>query len=135
MRSRQNNQKWTTILRKLDLITAILILNGQVTITGVFLQTGGAFSIPVGGPITGGYRIESRSKSQAGNATIDLIDILLVIFLLCDAINVQGTYITSGRFSIVLGGPLFGGDKTEMKDVRSYSRDFKKFFSSRDKRG
>ncbi|UNK16094.1 hypothetical protein MNQ98_16285 [Paenibacillus sp. N3/727] len=40
-----NKNKLSSILRGLDLITATLLLNVQVTITRVFLQSGGVFSI------------------------------------------------------------------------------------------
>lgn len=119
------------LLRTLDIITAALLLTGQVTITGIFFQTGGAFGIPVSGPITGGFRIESRSKSKLGNVAIDIIDILLAIFLLSDLINVQGTYFTAGRFNIVIGGPLFGGAKTEASDVDLYATDFKRYLNKK----
>lgn len=126
----QHQDYVNSVLRKLDIITATLLLTGQVTIGGVFLQTNSSFSITVGGPITGGYRLESKNKSKLGNTVIDFIDVLLAIFLITDKINVQGTYFTSGRFSVVLGGPLFRGVKTEASDAKEYARDFNKFLSA-----
>ncbi|SMF89067.1 hypothetical protein SAMN05661091_4506 [Paenibacillus uliginis N3/975] len=64
MNRRTNKNKWSSVLRSLDLITATLLLNGQVTITGVFLQTGGAFSLSLSGPITGGFQNVSGYTSD-----------------------------------------------------------------------
>lgn len=99
------------ILRKVDFITAALLLSGQITIGGVFIQPESAFALSLTGPITGGTRIESKGKRPIVDATIDVVDILTSLALLTDKINVIGTYITFGKFTIVVGGPLFGGEK------------------------
>ncbi|WP_211748165.1 hypothetical protein [Paenibacillus sp. Marseille-Q4541] len=132
---RTNKKKLNIILRNINLLTATLLLNGQVSITGVFIQTDGAFSVSIGGPITGGFRIVSKSGSKSENITITIIDFVIAIFLILDLLNVQGTYFTSGRFSIVVGGPLFGGDKTEIKEVNRLNADFNTYVRRKRRKG
>ncbi|PFL01895.1 hypothetical protein COJ01_07980 [Priestia megaterium] len=100
------------IQRDLDVVTAILLLTGQITIIGVFV-TPGAFRVSVGGPITGTSRIEGRDGNAGINIIIDMIDVFLAALLLNNQINVSGAFISSGRFTINVSGPIFGVPKTE----------------------
>ncbi|WP_371129340.1 hypothetical protein [Priestia aryabhattai] len=100
------------IQRNLDVVTAILLLTGQITIIGVFV-TPGAFRISVGGPITGTSRIEGKGGDAGINIIIDMIDVILAALLLNNQINVSGVFISSGRFTINVSGPIFGVPKTE----------------------
>ncbi|AXI29592.1 hypothetical protein CIB87_11430 [Priestia megaterium] len=100
------------IQRNLDVVTAILLLTGQITIIGVFV-TPGAFRISVGGPITGTSRIEGKDGDAGINIIIDMIDVILGALLLNNQINVSGAFISSGRFTINVSGPIFGVPKTE----------------------
>ncbi|WP_374988046.1 hypothetical protein Q5794_13610 [Priestia megaterium] len=100
------------IQRDLDVVTAILLLTGQITIIGVFV-TPGAFRISVGGPITGTSRIEGKDGNAGINIIIDMIDVFLAALLLNNQINVSGAFISSGRFTINVSGPIFGVPKTE----------------------
>ncbi|WP_419784755.1 hypothetical protein [Priestia aryabhattai] len=100
------------IQRNLDVVTAILLLTGQITIIGVFV-TPGAFRISVGGPITGTSRIEGKYGDAGINIIIDMIDVILAALLLNNQINVSGAFISSGRFTINVSGPIFGVPKTE----------------------
>ncbi|MFE0620556.1 hypothetical protein ACFW1J_04010 [Priestia aryabhattai] len=100
------------IQRNLDVVTAILLLTGQITIIGVFV-TPGAFRISVGGPITGTSRIEGKGGDAGINIIIDMIDVILAALLLNNQINVSGAFISSGRFTINVSGPIFGVPKTE----------------------
>ena len=100
------------IQRDLDVVTAILLLTGQITIIGVFV-TPGAFRISVGGPITGTSRIEGKDGNTGINIIIDMIDVFLAALLLNNQINVSGAFISSGRFTINVSGPIFGVPKTE----------------------
>ncbi|MDO6848924.1 hypothetical protein Q4S57_13265 [Priestia megaterium] len=100
------------IQRDLDVVTAILLLTGQITIIGVFV-TPGAFRISVGGPITGTSRIEGKDGDAGINIIIDMIDVFLAALLLNNQINVSGAFISSGRFTINVSGPIFGVPKTE----------------------
>ncbi|MED3882052.1 hypothetical protein P4612_22620 [Priestia megaterium] len=100
------------IQRDLDVVTAILLLTGQITIIGVFV-TPGAFRISVGGPITGTSRIEGKGGDAGINIIIDMIDVFLAALLLNNQINVSGAFISSGRFTINVSGPIFGVPKTE----------------------
>jgi len=100
------------IQRDLDVVTAILLLTGQITIIGVFV-TPGAFRISVGGTITGTSRIEGKDGNTGINIIIDMIDVFLAALLLNNQINVSGAFISSGRFTINVSGPIFGVPKTE----------------------
>ncbi|MBY0028842.1 hypothetical protein H7K20_17215 [Priestia aryabhattai] len=100
------------IQRNLDVVTAILLLTGQITIIGVFV-TPGAFRISVGGPITGTSRIEGKGGDAGINIIIGMIDVILAALLLNNQINVSGAFISSGRFTINVSGPIFGVPKTE----------------------
>ncbi|KWU63730.1 hypothetical protein N7983_13515 [Priestia megaterium] len=100
------------IQRDLDVVTAILLLTGQITIIGVFV-TPGAFRVSVGGPITGTSRIEGKDGNAGINIIIDMIDVFLAALLLNNQINVSGAFISSGRFTINVSGPIFGVPKTE----------------------
>ncbi|WP_228307217.1 hypothetical protein [Priestia sp. J2] len=100
------------IQRNLDVVTAILLLTGQITIIGVFV-TPGAFRVSVGGPITGTSRIEGKDGDAGINIIIDMIDVILAALLLNNQINVSGAFISSGRFTINVSGPILGVPKTE----------------------
>ena len=100
------------IQRNLDVVTAILLLTGQITIIGVFV-TPGAFRVSVGGPITGTSRIEGKDGNVGINIIIDMIDVFLAALLLNNQINVSGAFISSGRFTINVSGPIFGVPKHE----------------------
>jgi hypothetical protein len=100
------------IQRNLDVVTAILLLTGQITIIGVFV-TPGAFRVSVGGPITGTSRIEGKGGNVGINIIIDMIDVFLAALLLNNQINVSGAFISSGRFTINVSGPIFGVPKIE----------------------
>ncbi|WP_412547127.1 hypothetical protein [Peribacillus simplex] len=93
--------------RNLEITTAILLLTGQITIIGVFVRSG-RFGLSLGGPLFGGHRIEGRDHSQVGNLFIDILDIIIAILLINDAIHVTGIFISSGDFSINVSGPIFG---------------------------
>lgn len=96
-----------SIERTLGLITAILLLTGQITIIGIFVRPG-RFSLSLGGPITGGSRLEGIDNQGMGNFVINFIDIILAILLIIDEINVTGSFISSGDFTINVSGPIFG---------------------------
>ncbi|MFC6602152.1 hypothetical protein ACFQDF_12280 [Ectobacillus funiculus] len=57
----KEEQTISFIQRNIDVITAILLLTGQITIIGVFVTPGG-FRISIGGPLTGISRLEGKQK-------------------------------------------------------------------------
>lgn len=116
-----------SIQRTIDTVAALLLLTGQVTISGVFVRPG-RFSVSIGGPIFGGRRLEGKNHSRAGSLVIDIIDILLAIFLLNDEINVEGTFISSGTFTLNISGPIFGFPKV-IPALPNLKNDFQ-FFKS-----
>jgi hypothetical protein len=98
-----------SIHRFLDVSTVLLLLTGQITIGGVFIAPDG-FALSLSGPFTGSGAV---GKTPQARLVLDGLDILTALLLVVDEINVIGTYITANRFTIVVGGPPFGLDKTE----------------------
>lgn len=110
------------VYRSLDVTAAVLLLTGQISISGVFITTGAGFSLSLSGPITGGMRTVSHTTKT--NQVIDSIDAIAAILLILDQINVIGTFISAHRFTLVVTGPVFG----EKKRV-AYSPKTQKIFS------
>ena len=116
----------------IDIITAILLLTGQITTTGIFFVPEG-FYLGSTGPILGGV----RSTGQSGSASVilDVVDVLAAVLLIMNVIRVTGPYITSNRFFLVFSGPLFGikeivnvlepekGHESNSLGLRDYIRD------------
>ncbi|WP_157184194.1 hypothetical protein [Evansella cellulosilytica] len=98
------------IHRNLGIITAILLLTGQITIMGVFVTPRG-FRVTMAGPITGSRRIESKTGNPLVNLTIDVIDILIAKQLLQDKFFITGSALTPFGFTINAGGPLLGVER------------------------
>ena len=101
-----------TLQRDLNLLSAFLILTGQLTIVGVFVTPGG-FSVSFSGPITGGSRLESRFGDQVTNKLIDVIDVIIAVLLIIDELRLVSTIFSQGRFSIDFTGPIFGNPIVE----------------------
>lgn len=89
----------------IDIITAILLLTGQITTSGIFFVPEG-FYLAATGPIMGGVRLTGQLESAS--AVLDVVDVLTSILLILNAIRVTGPYITSGRIFIVFSGSIFG---------------------------
>ncbi len=89
----------------IDLVTAVLLLTGQITTTGIFVVPEG-FYLASGGPIFGGVR--SSGTSAPATVVLSAVDVLAAVLLILQAIRVTGVYITSQRFFIVFSGPIFG---------------------------
>jgi hypothetical protein len=101
-----------SIQRNIDIITAFLLLTGQVTVIRLIVEPGG-FAFSVGGPLTGNERLEGKSGNKTLNLLLDIGDILLAILLISDQTNVSGIFIGPGRFSFNITGPIFGVPKHE----------------------
>lgn len=99
--------------RELDIITAALILTGQLMMNRILIEPGG-FTLTIGGPLTGRERSEGINGNKALSFVIDVLDIILVILLLTDKINVLGIFISHGGFSLTVSGPIFGVPKSEV---------------------
>lgn len=112
------------LYRTLDVAAVVLLLTGQITITGVFFTSDGGFSLSLSGPITGAARTVS-AETPNGNLVIDLIDVLAAFLLILDQVNVIGTFISAHRFTIVISGPPFG----EPKRV-AYAPEARAFFTA-----
>jgi len=109
------------IQRDIDLIVALLLLTGQITLTRVYFGPG-YFGVTVGGPLTGAKRLDVKFNGPAKNLSIDVIDLLLALFLVKDLINVVGLFIASdAAFSISVSGPLFG--RAKVVPISSHLKD------------
>ncbi|MFP5105993.1 hypothetical protein ACSU6B_04355 [Neobacillus sp. C211] len=101
-----------SIQRTIDIITAFLLLTGQVTVVRLIIEPGG-FALSVGGPLTGRARLEGKSGNKTLSLLLDIGDILLAILLISDQTNVSGIFLGPGRFSFNITGPIFGVPKHE----------------------
>jgi hypothetical protein len=108
----QDIQVVESIQRNIDIITATLLLTGQLTIARLIVEPGG-FALSVGGPLTGLPRLEGTFGNKTYNFVIDIGDIVLAILLITNEINVTGIFLGPGRFSINMTGPIFGIPKHE----------------------
>ena len=114
------------IYKTIDYMAAILLLTGQVTSSGVFVSPNGLW-VSITGPILGGIRLSG--KSFAANVTLDAIDIITALLLILGQITVTGPWISSGSFSLVISGPVFGVTKVPMPvDSSERANEFGKQF-------
>ncbi|MCP8970530.1 hypothetical protein [Ectobacillus ponti] len=116
-----------SLLRYLDITTAVLLLTGQITIIGVFVTPGG-FRLSVGGPLTGISRLEGKQQRKWASWLIDILDVIIALLLISDQINVSGAFTSSRRFTINVTGPIFGVAKiaAASPDIQSISREFQR---------
>ncbi|OAK75496.1 hypothetical protein ABB05_01970 [Lederbergia galactosidilytica] len=111
-----DNHTGEWIYLDINLIAAVLLITGQLTMNGIFIQPTGGFSIPLQGPITGGRRLVGKSNSKVSTFIVDSIDFIIALLLIFGQISVRGTLISSGYFSIIVSGPIFGAPKTEVSE-------------------
>ncbi|MDQ0255306.1 hypothetical protein J2S74_002688 [Evansella vedderi] len=115
------------IHRNLAIITAILLLTGQITIMGIFVTPHG-FRVTLAGPITGLRRIESPTGNPIVNLIISLLNIIIAKLLILDQFNVTGSALTPDGFTINCGGPILGLPRVTPKipDFNNYLDNFHK---------
>jgi hypothetical protein len=89
----------------IDVGTAVLLLTGQITTSGIFVVPEG-FYLAATGPILGGVR--SKGRTVPATAALDGLDALVAILLLLNLIRVTGPYISSRRWFIAFSGSIFG---------------------------
>lgn len=111
-----------SVLRGMGIGTAILLLTGQITIGGVFIGPE-SFALSLSGPFTG---FGAVGKTKRDNALLYGLDIITAFLLILDQLQVIGTYITAGRFTIVVSGPIFGLSKIEgyTPTAKQFAHDF-----------
>ena len=65
-------------------------------------------------------------KNDVDKRLLDAIDFVTALLLIVNELQVIGTYITTGRFTIVVSGPLFGSEPVEgyTPTAREFARDF-----------
>ncbi|ARU61565.1 hypothetical protein CBW65_11500 [Tumebacillus avium] len=116
------------IYRTIEVITVALLLSGQINVSGVFFFKGGGFSLSFAGPITGGVRSLGVPEAPASDAVIDLISLAAALLLILDQVNVTGTLLTQGGYTIVLSGPIFRQAKrvAAVPQTRRFVNDLKK---------
>ena len=110
-RNIQNHRQAAAMLEpirySIDFVTAILLLMGQITTSGLFVVPDG-FYLAATGEILGGVRLTGQTPGTA--ETLRLVDIISALLLIVNAVRVTGPYITSERMFIVFGGEIFGVD-------------------------
>lgn len=94
-----------SIQYSVDFVTAILLLTGQITTSGLFIVPEG-FYLASTGEILGGVRLTGQTSGAVG--ILRLVDIIAALLLVVNAVRVTGPYITSGRAFIVFSGEIFG---------------------------
>ena len=121
-----------TIQRDINIATAALLLTGQITIRGVFV-TPQAFRLSLGGPITGTQRLEGVKKNKTATIFVDVIDIFISILLIKSSLAVEGVFIGSREFSLVVGGPITGLPLPEpsLSEIKEDYHLYKKVISDR----
>lgn len=107
----------------LDVVTAILLLTGQIAIGGVFI-THDSFGLSLSGPFTGSG---SRPSTPQSALVLDGLDVITALLLLLDQIHVIGSFLNTSRFTIVVSGPPFGYPRILPLSPRSrrFFRDFR----------
>lgn len=93
----------------IDVVTAALILTGQIQPAGMFLVSEG-FSISFTGPVLG-YKGTEATTPGAG-FVMGGLEVITAVLLIARVFGTIGVYVTSHRASIVVGGPLFGSTPT-----------------------
>jgi hypothetical protein len=94
-----------SMYQAIDYFSAILLLTGQVTSTGVFISPGGMW-LSITGPIIGGKRLSGTGL--ASGIALDTVDIVAAILLILGQLTVTGPWITTASFNLVISGPAFG---------------------------
>lgn len=105
-------------LRALDVWSAILLLTGQVTVSGVFFSSGGMW-LSFTGPILGSTN--NSGTNERAERVLDGIEILTAILLILGQITNTGPWISSGHFNLVVTGPVFGVKEVPVAAIPSRS--------------
>lgn len=115
----------------LDLSVAILLLTGQFTVRSVILTADAYFSLSLSGPILGGPR--AQPVTEGASFVLDSIDVILALLLILGEVNVSGMFIQSQRFTLLVGGPPFGGPKSTpyVPSAEEFFSDFREQILSR----
>ncbi|MCL6487642.1 MAG: hypothetical protein K6T76_01690 [Alicyclobacillus mali] len=110
------------IHRAIGIGTAILLLMRQITVGGVFISPGN-ISLSLSGFFTGSG---ADGKNEVDKRLLDAIDFVTALLLIVNELQVIGTYLTAGRFTIVVSGPLFGSEVVAgyTPTAREFARDF-----------
>ncbi|MGG3858167.1 hypothetical protein ABET41_09400 [Metabacillus fastidiosus] len=103
----QENEELIVLQKYINYIIAILLLTGQLTITGVFVRAG-AISLSLGGPIIGSDRIQARRGKKTVNLLIGVIDVIIALLILAEQIGIVSVVISSEKFFLNVTGPIFG---------------------------
>ncbi|MGG3889798.1 hypothetical protein [Metabacillus fastidiosus] len=102
----EGNEELVAIQKYINYIIAILLLTGQLTITGVFVKSDG-ISISLGGPIIGSDRTVAKRGNRTVNLLIEVIDVILALLIFTDQIGISSIVISSEKFFINVTGPIF----------------------------
>ncbi|KYP80498.1 hypothetical protein [Ferroacidibacillus organovorans] len=94
----------------IDLVTAALLLTGQLAPSGLFIVPAG-INLSLSGPVLGG--VLNQGITPTARATLRAIEVLSAVLLVGEALTTVGLYITAQRASIVLGGPILETPKSK----------------------
>lgn len=108
-RQRKKDNVVHAVYRSIDLVTAILLLTGQIRIGAVFI-THDSFGLSLSGPFTGSGSVPRTPQAAL---VLDALDVITALLLLVDQIHVIGSFLTVGRFALIVSGPPFGQPRTE----------------------
>jgi hypothetical protein len=114
--------------QSIDIVAAILLLTGQITVTGAFVSPNG-FWLSMTGPVFGGVRL--TGKNVVSDAVLDAVDIVTALLLILGLITVSGPWISSSSFNLTVSGPIFGVTSVPLpidisESVREFSRQFRR---------
>lgn len=107
----------------IDLLTTLLLLTGQIGIGAVFI-THDSFGLSLSGPFTGSG---SKPRTPQAELVLDELNVITALLILLDQIHVIGSFLTVGRYTLVVSGPPFGQPKNEayLPKTRKFFADFR----------
>lgn len=93
------------ILETIDISTAILLLTGQLSATGIFVYPNGLY-VSVTGPIFNGQRL--LGKNDGSQAALNSIDVVIALMLIIGQLRVYGPFPGPHILSLAITGPALG---------------------------
>ncbi|MDQ0190025.1 hypothetical protein JI721_09905 [Alicyclobacillus cycloheptanicus] len=93
------------ILTTIDISTAILLLTGQLSTTGIFVYPQGLY-VSVTGPIFNGQRL--FGLGDGASAALDAVDVIVALLLILGELRVYGPFPGPHILSLTITGPPLG---------------------------
>ncbi|PWI56872.1 hypothetical protein [Sulfoacidibacillus thermotolerans] len=89
----------------IDLLTAALLLSGQLQPVGMFVVPEG-FMLSLSGPLLGG--VTMKTTTSGAKFVMAGLEVITAVFLIARVFGTTGVYVSSHRFSIVVAGLPIG---------------------------